>query len=47
MNTIMKFSTLVLVVIALSACGRIGELESVKAQVALVDQEIDIMPHNS
>jgi predicted small lipoprotein YifL len=63
MNTTIKLATLVLVIIGLSACGRMGELEPVKAekvavapapeqvivevQVALVEQEIDIMPHNS
>ncbi|SFV76185.1 hypothetical protein MNB_SUP05-10-950 [hydrothermal vent metagenome] len=63
MNTTIKLATLVLVIIGLSACGSMGELESVKAekvtvapapeqvivvaQVAMVEQEIDIMPHNS
>ncbi len=33
MNTTIKFSALILVIIGLSSCGKMGELEPVKAEV--------------
>ena len=33
MNTTIKFAALILVIISLSSCGKMGELESVKAGV--------------
>ena len=41
MNTIIKLVALGLVIVGLSACGKMGELEPVKAEaVALVDHAI-------
>ncbi|MBT3186792.1 hypothetical protein [Candidatus Thioglobus sp.] len=52
MGKIVKLATLALVIIGLSACGRMGELEPVKAEKvtlspAPAEPVFDIMPHSS
>jgi hypothetical protein len=45
MKKIIKFIVLVFVV-GISACGRVGELERVKFE-QVIAPELDILPHNS
>jgi hypothetical protein len=49
-----KLTALMFIVVGLSACGKMGELEAVKAQAidasttqTTVAPELDILPHNS
>lgn len=42
MKKIIKFIVLVFVVVGISACGKMGELELIKST-----PELDILPHNS
>jgi|GEM_PF-602255 hypothetical protein len=41
MNTIIKLSALILVIVGLSSCGQMGELEPVKAE-ALASVYVDV-----
>ena len=46
MKKIIKFIVLVFVVVGISACGKMGELERVKSeQVSAL--ELNILPHNA
>ncbi|MDB2590062.1 hypothetical protein N9345_04490 [Candidatus Thioglobus sp.] len=52
MGQLIKLTALIFVIAGISACGRMGELETVKpVQVAVsqvaVTPELDILPHNS
>ncbi len=46
MKKIIKFIVLVFVVVGISACGKMGELERVKSE-QVITPELDILPHNS
>lgn len=54
MEKMIKLTALMFIVVSLSACGKMGELEAVKVQAIdasttqnTVAPELDILPHNS
>ncbi len=53
MKQIVQLALLAFMVVGISACGKMGELEAVKAdqakpaQTTVAAPELDILPHNS
>ncbi|CAC9546627.1 hypothetical protein BHECKSOX_2216 [Bathymodiolus heckerae thiotrophic gill symbiont] len=52
MNKLAQLALLAFIVVGISACGKMGDLEAVKAQPAIdqtvtIAPELDILPHNS